>query len=165
MKHSKLVAISAKWLSKRNPVVVTEFGLMNGENPDALGFDNDGMTTMVEAKVSRADFLADASKESRENEWSGVGNYRYYIAPKGMLTEADIPDGWGLLEVVGSSAQVTIHPKHYGNADYRTERLILMSLVRRLSDGKERGVNIKVMKAKEVGKERATLVVEGEDGL
>lgn len=155
MKHAKLVAVCAKWLARANPVVVTEFAMMGGEQPDVLGFAASGDTALIECKVSRADFLADSDKEFRDG-FDGIGNYRYYAAPVGMILVDELPLGWGLLEVHGSAVRVAALPHMVGANEYR-ERQILLGLIRRLSDGKERGANIRVIKAS--GKEKASLMV------
>lgn len=54
---------------------------------------------VVEAKVSRADFLADSSKPHRLSPSEGVGVFRYYLAPAGLIQVAELPPKWGLIEV------------------------------------------------------------------
>tara|TARA_Y100001934_G_C12324597_1_gene761875 strand:+ start:1078 stop:1554 length:477 start_codon:yes stop_codon:yes gene_type:complete len=68
----------------------------SGENPDALGFRN-GVSCLIEVKVSRADFLADKNKRVRK-DGIGMGDWRFYLAPKGLIKMSDLPKGWGLLE-------------------------------------------------------------------
>lgn len=109
MTHKALCDIAAKWL-KRNQsqnghgcaVSVTEAPSgWNGEIPDAIGFriagHNDG-SIVVEVKVSRSDFLADKKKPHRAND-AGLGNWRYYLCPEGLINPSDLPNGWGLLWV------------------------------------------------------------------
>lgn len=52
---------------------------------------------MVEVKVSRSDFLADKRKKFRGNPKPGVGDWRFYLSPEGVVNEEDLPEGWGLL--------------------------------------------------------------------
>lgn len=73
-----------------------------GEIPDAIGFrpaDPLGGSTLVEVKVTRVDFLADKTKPHRIS--GGMGRWRYYLTPAGLVTTAELPPGWCLLEVVG----------------------------------------------------------------
>ena len=49
---------------------------------------------MIESKVSRSDFKADAKKPERL--FGGVGTYRFYITPLNMLLPEELPEGWGL---------------------------------------------------------------------
>ncbi|WP_059942554.1 hypothetical protein [Burkholderia ubonensis] len=77
-------------------------GDFNGEVIDALGI-RAGVyaecSIVIECKTSRADYLADAKKPHRINREKGMGQYRYFMAPEGMLKFAELPHGWGLIEV------------------------------------------------------------------
>jgi hypothetical protein len=102
-KHAYLVQRAAQWLRNRRKchVVCTEkptwvLPLI----PDAFGWTRDGVSVHVECKTSRADFFADAQKPSVERGIR-LGVERWYLAPKGVLTAADVPDGVGLLEIAG----------------------------------------------------------------
>ncbi|PZT35120.1 hypothetical protein A7X93_00500 [Stenotrophomonas maltophilia] len=109
VKHSDLVKIAGRWL--RNTagcsVVLEELcaATGNGENPDAIGWYT-GRTMLVECKVSRSDFLADRKKRFRARPEHGLGLYRYFMAPKGLITVDELPARWGLLEVSGSRVAV-----------------------------------------------------------
>jgi hypothetical protein len=64
---------------------------------------------LIECKVSRSDFFADRAKPFRCEPALGMGLYRYFMAPSGVLTVDDLEekcDGWGLLEVRGRSVFV-----------------------------------------------------------
>ncbi|EEO7295542.1 hypothetical protein G6599_004807, partial [Salmonella enterica] len=50
-----------------------------------------------EVKVSRSDFLRDKHKPHRQR--GGLGDYRYYMCPEGIINISDLPDRWGLLWV------------------------------------------------------------------
>ncbi|MDN4571888.1 adenylosuccinate synthase [Pandoraea cepalis] len=81
----------------------------NGETPDAIGFRNVGYaqhTVLVEAKTTRSDFLADARKPHRMDPAKGMGDFRYFIAPVGLIDVAELPPKWGLVEVKGKSLKV-----------------------------------------------------------
>jgi hypothetical protein len=69
--------------------------------PDAIGFravTAETETVLVEEKVSRGDFLADARKPHRE-VGNGVGLFRYYMCPAGLISPDEVPERWGLLWV------------------------------------------------------------------
>lgn len=107
--HGELNSIAAKWLkrplSNNGPgcqVALTEVGgLFGGERADAFGYrwGYDGGSVVVESKVSRSDFLADRAKPHRNGTSPGMGTYRYYICPEGLIDIPDLPHGWGLLWV------------------------------------------------------------------
>jgi hypothetical protein len=108
LSHAGLCALAAKWLKRSASqnghgcaVAVTEAPSgWNGEIPDAVGFRISGHqdgSVMVEVKVSRSDFLADKMKPHRATV--GIGNWRYFMCPEGIIQPSDLPDGWGLLWV------------------------------------------------------------------
>lgn len=104
MTHAELVLAAGRWLrgSAGCSVVLEELcaATSNGENPDAIGWRCQ-QTILIECKASRSDFLADRKKSFRANPGRGLGLYRYFMAPKGMLRAEEMPDRWGLLEVSG----------------------------------------------------------------
>jgi hypothetical protein len=55
---------------------------------------NDSRMTIVEVKVSRADFFAGSEKFSMYMKWC---NSFYVAAPRGMIQKDELPDGVGLL--------------------------------------------------------------------
>ncbi|CAI1610744.1 adenylosuccinate synthase [Serratia liquefaciens] len=109
MTHNDLNAIAAKWLKRPESgngpgcqVAMTEVGgLYGGERADAFGYrwGWGGGSVVVESKVSRSDFLADRAKPHRNGTTQGMGTYRYYICPEGLIDIHDLPNGWGLLWV------------------------------------------------------------------
>jgi len=111
--HRKLCSLAVSWLrrpsSRSGPgclVAVSETrNWINGEVPDAIGWRPYGHrlcgSVLVEVKVSRADFLADAGKPHRLDPASGMGAYRYYMAPEGVIGTEELPARWGLVEVNG----------------------------------------------------------------
>lgn len=103
--HAQLVAIACKWAKYPNargghgcqvavPEPRTGWG---GESPDVLGFRHGEGTVVVECKTSRADFLADRAKPHRAA--GGIGDWRYFMAPEGLIKTEELPSRWGLLEV------------------------------------------------------------------
>jgi len=107
--HNELNDIAVKWLKRPSSgngpgcqVALTEVGgLYGGERADAFGYrwGFDGGSVVVESKVSRSDFLADRAKPHRNGTTAGMGTYRYYICPEGLIGLDDLPTGWGLLWV------------------------------------------------------------------
>lgn len=106
MTHAELVERAERWLRKSRgcQVVVTRGCMMALEQPDALGFNASGFTTLVECKASRGDFLRDQHKWHRRGV--GMGNRRYYLTPAGLVKPEEVPEGWGLLHAAGKIIRV-----------------------------------------------------------
>jgi hypothetical protein len=108
MNHARLVEMAEAWLRRsRCGIVLSEQGCSSGEMPDAIGWKGRNHSIVIECKMSRSDFLADATKPWRRDAAIALGCERYYAAPKAMLRADEIPDGWGLLEVQGRELKLT----------------------------------------------------------
>ena len=66
--------------------------------PDVIGFYYED-SYLIEVKDSRADFLKDAEKPHRADPTQGMGKYRWYACPKGLIAPEEVPEGWGLLYI------------------------------------------------------------------
>ncbi len=110
--HRDLCRIAVDWLqrpaSRSGPgcaVAISETGnWVNREVVDAIGWRPYGErsgSVLVEVKTSRADFTADRAKKHRASPAMGVGKYRYFLAPEGLLTVDEMPERWGLITVNG----------------------------------------------------------------
>jgi len=108
--HQELCSLAVNWLQRApgrsGPACQVAFseakGGWNGEIPDAIGFRTaaeDEGSVVVEVKVSRSDYLADRAKAHRQDGALGMGLYRYYMAPEGIISVQELPKGWGLVEV------------------------------------------------------------------
>lgn len=109
--HKDLCALAVGWLrrpaSRNGPgctISISEtVNWINGEIPDAIGwrpYNHGGCgSVVVEVKVSRSDFLADVAKPHRAQPSIGMGSYRYYFAPQGLIKPEELPLKWGLVEV------------------------------------------------------------------
>jgi hypothetical protein len=139
--HSDLVKRAGRWLKSLGCSVILEEQVAyvyNGETPDAIGWKSNH-SIVVEVKVSRSDFLRDQKKRFRGKHLKGMGGWRFYLVPQGLLREDECPEGWGIYEVRGRRVC------HFAGVDYRnaasapfvpclrSERAMLISAVRRLS--------------------------------
>jgi hypothetical protein len=111
------------------------------ETPDVIGWhatikkggkDIAYGTILIECKASRSDFLADKKKAFRRNANYGMGDYRFFLAPRGIITVQDLPDGWGLLEASPSGRIKIIAEGSRFEANKPNEITLLISAVRRL---------------------------------
>jgi hypothetical protein len=120
VKHAQLVARAAEWLRLRYGcgIVLSEQYCATGEIPDVIGWKASCQSVLVECKVSRADFLADANKPFRLHPEEGLGSRRIYMAPAGVIAPSELPKYWGLLECRGREVELVVKP---GRVDLRTQ--------------------------------------------
>lgn len=140
MTHAELVERAGIWLrrTKRCPIVATELTTSTSETPDAIGWHAIRGSYLVECKISREDYYADKAKLFRRYPDQGLGEFRYYMTPPGLLVPSGLPEGWGLLEVRGQRVHVvreSAHPEHRWQppftANHRAEKVLLISIMRR----------------------------------
>lgn len=151
--HDNLTGLGARWLKRQGfPIVATEINAAGSrEQADVVGFRST-CSAIIEVKVSRADFLADRKKPERQMDGMGLGVYRFYLCPTGMIRPEDLPTKWGLL--YSSDGKVVEVVKPQGNIwpgtdcsvggwnefqhapNHKTERAVLFSIARRLVAGK-----------------------------
>jgi hypothetical protein len=135
MTHALLVRKAVEWLRRyRCGVVLSEQACMSGEMPDAIGWKKACHSVLVECKVSRADFLADRSKPFRQRPELGVGNERFYLAPRGLILPEELPSGWGLLEYHGRQVNMLVPSRKKLRTDegFRCEMNLLLASLRRV---------------------------------
>lgn len=132
--HRELCLIAARYLRtngivrfNRCPYAVCELE-RQGECPDAFGFGY--RTQLIEVKVSRADFLADKKKFWRMNPNEGLGMYRSFLCPNGLISVEDLPEKWGLLYYNNGKIEVIIEPTEQVS-DHCSEIHLITNILRR----------------------------------
>ena len=133
MTHALLVRKAVEWLrSYRCGVILSEQACISGEMPDAIGWKKACHSVLVECKVSWADFLVDRSKPFRQRPELGVGNERFYLAPRGLISSEELPSGWGLLEYHNRQIVMLVRSKKSLRADegFRGEMNLLLASLR-----------------------------------
>lgn len=110
--HASLVKLGVRWLSRRSSTVFYEFAACAKETPDIIGWSS-GLSTLIECKATRADFLHDAKKIVRQKPAGGMGQRRYYLCPPGVINIEDLPGKWGLL--VAEKGHITVQREAGGN--------------------------------------------------
>lgn len=149
-RHSDLVKVAARWLKNsavvaspsksgktqvRCPIVLTELVTYAQSVPDAIGWHNSGrFSILIEVKVSRSDFLADANKFVRRFPEYGVGRHRYLLAPVGLVSVDDVPELWGLLECDKNKVlvQKLAERQPDEHVNLQEEMVMMASCIRRL---------------------------------
>lgn len=140
MTHADLVARGARWLknTKKCGVVLTEFHSSSPEIPDAIGFQAGGQfSILIECKTSVSDFYSDVKKPGRSGalRHHGLGRWRYYMAPPGVLTSDLVRKnrpGWGLLEVGARTVRVKLKAEQFSMSTAWRDLPVLYSYCRRI---------------------------------
>lgn len=139
--HRELCEKAAKWLvtvrnwNYRCQYAVVEMKCSGREITDVFGL-RDSKPVLLEIKVSRQDFLADAKKPHRTNS-DGMGATRYYVCPKEIITKDMISNGWGLIYYSDSGFEVIKESEYFHKRDHACELLFMMSIIRRFSGNKK----------------------------
>ena len=109
-RHAQLVTCSVDWLRSRYKcgIVLSEQSCATGEVPDVIAWKGFCKSVLVECKVSRGDFLGDRHKPWRLDPSGALGCERFYMAPAGLISPAELPPGWGLLEVRGRKVEIAV---------------------------------------------------------
>jgi hypothetical protein len=135
MTHEKLVKAAVAWLRRYGcGVVLSEQSCASGETPDAIGWKRACHSVVIECKISRADFLADRDKPFRLKPEKGMGCERFYLAPPGLISAKEVPDGWGVLELRGREVVqlVAASKKMRTSVGFRREMNLLLASLRRV---------------------------------
>jgi len=113
MTHAQLVKLAESWLRRcyRCGVILSEQACSSGEVPDVIGWKGQCRSVVVECKVSRADFLADAQKPWRRDPNQALGCERLYLAHSGLIAPSELPAGWGLLECRARNIEMVVKPR------------------------------------------------------
>jgi len=137
--HDKLTSLGAKWLKNHSKnIIVPNCNIIandlrtytsTGEIPDVIGWCS-WASILIETKVSREDFKKDFKKIFRINEFLGVGDFRYYLVPEGLITQNEIPKNWGLLYHSKNGIEI-IKTATKAESNLGCERTILLSIMRR----------------------------------
>ena len=136
--HRELCERGAKWLKRHDQniiipncaTVAVDMITIESETPDIIGWSS-GASVMIEVKVDRGDFLKDCQKPFRQICDNGVGEFRYYLCPNGLIKDTELPDKWGLLYLNERNKIEIIKVAERQQANLKAERNMLLSLIRR----------------------------------
>jgi hypothetical protein len=131
VQHSTLIAMGVRWLSRQCSVVLYEFATEADENPDVIGWAPGAGSVLIECKLSRSDFLSDATKTVRRNPRAGMGHRRYYLCPPDLIQVKDLPPKWGLLWATKGQVIVKREARGHPERNLAAEVRFLSSMLRR----------------------------------
>lgn len=99
--HKDLVICAYRWVLKNGScgMALRELVSITGEIPDVIGFGMGGHSVLIECKTSKSDFIADRLKPFRTRPENGMGLYRLFCVPTGLIKIEDLPNKWGLIYV------------------------------------------------------------------
>lgn len=123
--------MGVRWLSRKCSVVLYEFATAADENPDVIGWASGAGSVLIECKLSRSDFLKDASKAVRKNPRAGMGQRRYYLCPPEVIQVTDLPPKWGLLWVAKGQVIVKREARGHAARNLVAEVRFLSAMLRR----------------------------------
>jgi hypothetical protein len=134
MTHKELVLTAMEWLENEHkcPLVFPELKCSSREIPDVIGFFDDGITVVIECKISKTDFSGDKKKPYRQYPEDGMGDYRYFAISRNIayLFADEIPENWGLVLFDNGTVKVEIEPKRFDYSNKRNESSLLVAAIR-----------------------------------
>lgn len=142
--HHELVDIAHGYVLRNMGcgVAYKEVYCAGNERPDVIAFSG-WHSVLIECKISRQDFLQDKKKPCRQDK--GMGKYRYYCCPTGLIKVEELPENWGLIYVNQKGRTKLIHrPDNYNRIwadsgferDLLAELRLLYSILRRAEEQK-----------------------------
>lgn len=176
--HDRLVKLARRYALRECPVVISEIA-GGREEPDVIGFKHCGESLVIECKASRSDYLAEKKKPSRRGRGlpprfaplgnhslststvSGMGSRRYYLTPENLITADELPQGWGLLELMRGRTIGLRRASALFEKDAQAEINLLISTLRRMRGYRIDNTSIRVYQFQT--KNRAALIFKPEE--
>lgn len=90
----------------------------------------------VEVKVDRADFRRELDLPSKRSTIIPYVKEFWFCAPKGVIPQAELPDGLGLLETWGGKLRATVRARQF--SDRKPDAELFTVIARRCADDRER---------------------------
>lgn len=112
-------------------VVLSELSGQGADRPDAIGWRY-AQSVVVECIRTRSDFLEYIANTTEARV--AVGQHRFFIAPRGLISLEELPPDWGLLELEGTTVVQTKEapPRALSRAGHEREKKMLLSVIRDL---------------------------------
>lgn len=120
-RHRHLKSLALLWLkNKVTDLVASEVKLTirrKKMRADAAGLNlSRKEIRFIEVKTSKKDLMRDRALWGTSTSYAALGHYAYILAPKGILTRSDLPEGYGLLEA-GEDDSITVAKNPIKNPD------------------------------------------------
>lgn len=142
----KIQEAFCKWLVRLGDEAVCENYSGNGWEKDIASVSKSGLLREYEIKVTRSDFLADKKRKSLKfahyqmKQEGTAPNYFYYVCPKGLIKESEIPSYAGLYyyypneRIICVKNATKIH-KHKVNKEKTFQKMLRLTIQRKYLGG------------------------------
>lgn len=130
--HNHMVLRAVQWLRAQGYHACLAEPTLTHELPDAIGWNARGGSSVIECKVSRSDFRADLKKPCHKApEASTLGNFRWYMTPRGLVRPEEVPTGHGLLEITEKKVFIVVKaPRRQSHASSLERSMLAEALGR-----------------------------------
>jgi hypothetical protein len=91
-----------------------------------------------EVKVERGDYLKELSDPDKRRALEQRCHAAYFVAPAGLIAKAEVPQGWGLIELAGTQLREKVAARHRNKCELVHESVFAMA--RKMLKGKEADV-------------------------
>lgn len=140
--HDELVTHAARYLRRKHVLVLTEMVGGCGEEADAIGWNSNGVATLIECKATRNDFLGDKTKWFRRSSSEGLATFRYYLSNADVFSVNELPPHWGLITLNGGRFRTVVKARPQP-ASFKREKMKLLSAIRRIGQNVPAGMSVK----------------------
>ncbi len=136
MTHRNLCIKAARYLRSKgiHPFHKGQYSVCElervGECPDAFAWGGSS-TQLIEVKVSRNDFLSDKKKLWRQRPEIGIGRFRSYLCPEGLISADELPEAWGLLYADDNGKIIEVVKAEHQPSNQMEEINLITSILRR----------------------------------
>jgi hypothetical protein len=145
--HNNLVWLGAKFLreEQRCRVVLEEpckrLGERDaiGQRPDVFGWRHSRDSHLIEVKVSRADWLADAIKAHHASP--SLGRKRWLLTTEGLVESFELPEWQGHLEEVGGRIVVRREADVCNGISFADELAVALTVIQAFQNQTGRTAN------------------------
>lgn len=84
---------------------------------------------IYEVKISRSDWQRELKNPAKAEDACKIADYFSIVAPRGIVTRAELPPTWGLIETHGDGLRTTVAAPYLGDGPAKTRPPIDRSLV------------------------------------
>jgi len=110
-------------------VVLKGLTAVTGETPAVIGWRDQHVSHLVACATTLSEFHSDRSKHYRNRSHLGLGIYRYYMCPSGLIMPDELPPKWGLLYVTPTKVLIKVKAERQDEYSHRAEIAMLVSAV------------------------------------